>query len=170
MQSVKVRSLVPVVVLAASLATTPSARSAPSENAVTTPNWELKDPDGKTVRSSDFKGKIVVLDFWATWCGPCRAEIPAFVALQKEYAPEGLVVVGASVDEGSAATVKDFTQKLGMNYPIVLADEKMEQAFGGIEAIPTTFIIDRAGRVVKKDSGFANKGEFEQEIKPLLNP
>jgi thiol-disulfide isomerase/thioredoxin len=170
MLSVKVRSLVPVVVLAASLATTPSARSAPSENAVPTPNWELKDPDGRTVRSSDFKGKVVVLDFWATWCGPCRAEIPGFVALQKKYAPEGLVVVGASVDESGAATVEPFTQKFGMNYPVVLADKKMEQAFGGIEAIPTTFIIDRAGRVVKKHLGFADKDDFEQEIKLLLNP
>jgi len=164
------------VVLAASIAFTASALSAPpvdamnGSNTASAPNWELKDLDGKTVRSSDFKGKVVVLDFWATWCGPCRAEIPGFVALQKKYAPQGLVVVGASADEGGAATVKPFTQKLGVNYPVVLADEKVQQAIGGIEAIPTTFIIDSPGRVVKKHSGFANKDEFEQEIKPLLNP
>lgn len=80
------------------------------------------------------------------------------------------MVVGASVDAGGAATIKPFTQKLGVNYPMVLADEKMEQSFGGIEAIPTTFIIDRAGRVVKTHFGFASKDEFEREIKPLLNP
>jgi thiol-disulfide isomerase/thioredoxin len=177
MQSLKVRGLVPVVALAASLAVTLSARSAPPEdginaagNAAAAPNWELKDLDGRTVRSSDFKGKVVVLDFWATWCGPCRAEIPGLVALQKEHSPEGLVIVGASVDEGGASTVKQFTEKLGVNYPVVLADEKAQQAFGGIEAIPTTFIIDRAGRIVKKDFGFTDKDEFEQEIKPLLNP
>jgi thiol-disulfide isomerase/thioredoxin len=177
MQSLKVRGLVPVVALAASLAVTLSARSAPPEdainaagNAAAAPDWELKDLDGRTVRSSDFKGKVVVLDFWATWCGPCRAEIPGLVALQKEYAPEGLVIVGASVDEGGASTVKQFTEKLGVNYPVVLADEKVQQAFGGIEAIPTTFIIDRTGRIVKKDFGFTGKDEFEQEIKPLLNP
>jgi thiol-disulfide isomerase/thioredoxin len=177
MQSLKVRGLVPVVALAASLAVTLSARSAPPEdainaagNAATAPNWELKDLDGRTVRSSDFKGKVVVLDFWATWCGPCRAEIPGLVALQKEYAPEGLVIVGASVDEGGASTVKQFTEKLSVNYPVVLADEKVQQAFGDIEAIPTTFIIDRTGRIVKKDFGFTGKDEFEQEIKPLLNP
>ena len=164
------------VVLAASIAFASSALSAPpadamnAGNAASAPNWELKDLDGKTVRSSDFKGKVVVLDFWATWCGPCRAEIPNFVALRKKYAPEGLVVIGASVDEGGASTVKPFTQKLGVNYPVVLVDKKLQQAFGGIEAIPTTFIIDRTGRVVKKHSGFANKDEFEQEIKPLLNP
>ena len=175
MRPLKVRSIFPVV-LAASVAFAASALSAPpvdainAGNAASAPNWELKDLDGKMVRSSDFKGKVVVLDFWATWCGPCRAEIPGFVALQKKYAPEGLVIIGASVDEGGASTVKPFTQKLGVNYPMVLADEKVQHAFGGIEAVPTTFIIDRAGRVVKKHSGFANKDEFEQEIRLLLNP
>jgi len=174
MRPLKVRSIYPIA-LAASIAFASSALSAPpvdamnAGNAASAPNWELKDLDGKTVRSSDFKGKVVVLDFWAT-CGPCRAEIPGFVALQKKYAPQGLVVVGASADEGGAATVKPFTQKLGVNYPVVLADEKVQQAIGGIEATPTTFIIDSPGRVVKKHSGFANKDEFEQEIKPLLNP
>jgi thiol-disulfide isomerase/thioredoxin len=175
MRPLKARSIFPVV-LAASIAFAASALSAPpvdainAGNAASAPNWELKDLDGKMVRSSDFKGKVVVLDFWATWCGPCRAEIPGFVALQKKYAPERLVIIGASVDEGGASTVKPFTQKPGVNYQVVLADEKVQQAFGGIEAVATTFIIDRAGRVVKKHSGFANKDEFEQEIRLLLNP
>jgi peroxiredoxin len=134
------------------------------------PEWQLKDVDGKTVRSADFKGKVVILDFWATWCGPCRAEIPNFIALQKQYAKQGLVVIGASVDEGGAAAVKPFAGKLGINYPVVLPDEKTQQAFGGIEAVPTTFIIDRQGQIVKEHLGFADKDEFENEIKPLLNP
>ncbi|MGH7994493.1 MAG: TlpA family protein disulfide reductase [Limisphaerales bacterium] len=134
------------------------------------PEWSLKDVDGKTVRSTDFKGKVVILDFWATWCGPCRAEIPDFIVLQKQYEKQGLVVVGLSVDEAGAEVVKPFAQKLGMNYPVVLADEKTQEAFGGIEAVPTTFIIDREGRIVKVHMGFADKDEFENEIKPLLNP
>ena len=127
MRPLKVRSIFPVV-LAASIAFASSALSAPpvdainAGNAASAPNWELKDLDGKTVRSSDFRGKVVVLDFWAMWCGPCRAEIPDFVALQKKYAPEGLVIIGASVDEGGASTVKPFTQKIRVNYPVVLAD------------------------------------------------
>jgi peroxiredoxin len=146
-----------------------SAPGVASQTAVA-PEWALKDMNGKTVRSTDFKGKIVILDFWATWCGPCRAEIPGFIALQQQYEKRGLVVVGLSVDEGGAEVVKKFTQKLGMDYPVVLADDKTQQAFGGIEAVPTTFVIDRAGRIVKEHVGFADKDEFENEIKPLLNP
>jgi peroxiredoxin len=134
------------------------------------PEWSLKDAEGKTVRSTDFKGKVVILDFWATWCGPCRAEIPNFIALQKQYEKQGLVVVGLSVDKDDADVVKPFAQRLGMNYPVVLADQKTQEAFGGIEAVPTTFIIDRKGRIAKEHMGFTDKDEFENEIKPLLNP
>jgi thiol-disulfide isomerase/thioredoxin len=140
------------------------------ENVTSAPGWELQDVDGKTVRFSDFKGKVVILDFWATWCGPCKAEIPSFIALQNEYGTNGLVVVGISVDEDGAAVVKKFAQHLGINYPVLLADQKTPQAFGGIEAIPTTFIIDREGRIVKKHLGLTGKEEFESELKPLLNP
>lgn len=134
------------------------------------PSWELQDADGKTVHSSDFKGKVVILDFWATWCPPCKAEIPGFIALQNEYGKKGLAVVGISVDESGAAVVKQFVQQSGMNYPVVLADEITPQTFGGIEAIPTTYIIDREGRIVTKHLGFTEKDEFEKELKPLLNP
>jgi len=154
-----------------------SGQGVPGENATnitcktsSAPVWELQDVGGKTVRSADFKGKVVILDFWATWCAPCRAEIPDFIALQKQYENQGLVVIGASVDEGGADVVKPFAQKLGINYPVVLADEKTQEAFGGIEAVPTTFIIDREGRIVKEHMGFADKDKFENEIKPLLNP
>jgi peroxiredoxin len=132
------------------------------------PAWELKDTDGKTVRSADFKGKVVILDFWATWCGPCREEIPGFVALQKQYAKQGLVVIGVSVDAEGAKVVQPFIQKLGMNYPVVLSDDPVLQAFGDIEALPTTFIVDREGRIVKKHVGVTDQSEFENEIKPLL--
>jgi DsbE subfamily thiol:disulfide oxidoreductase len=133
------------------------------------PSWALQDADGKTIHSSDFKGKVVVLDFWATWCPPCKAEIPSFIALQKEYGKNGLAVIGVSVDEGGADVVKSFAQQSGMNYTVVLADDKTTQAFGGIDAIPTTFIIDREGRIVTKHLGFTEKDEFEKELKPLLN-
>src|SRR5690242_2478146 len=109
------------------------------------PRWELQNVDGHTVRSADFKGKVVILDFWATWCPPCRAEIPGLIELQKQYGKQGLAVIGVSVDQDGASAVKAFAQKFGMNYPVLLADPKVVQAYGGIEAIPTTFVIDRAG-------------------------
>jgi thiol-disulfide isomerase/thioredoxin len=139
------------------------------QQAVPAPSWQLQDLKGKTVHSSDFKGKVVILDFWATWCPPCRAEIPGLVALQKQYGKQGLAVIGASVDEGGADVVGEAAQKLGINYPIVLADDNMQRAFGGISAIPATFIIDREGRIVKGHLGLVDKDEFENEIKPLLN-
>lgn len=136
--------------------------------ALPAPVWDLQGLDGKSVHSDDFKGKIVILDFWATWCQPCRAEISGFIDLQKKYQAEGLVVVGISVDQADSGTVKSFVQKEGINYPVVLADSKVVTAYGGIEAVPTTFIIDRGGRVVKQHLGFTDKEEFEKEIKALL--
>lgn len=132
------------------------------------PAWELKGVDGKPVKSSDFVGKVVILDFWATWCGPCRMEIPGFIELQKRYADKGLVVVGVSLDQDGAPVVKSFMDKTGINYPVVLGDETIVNAFGGVEGIPTTFIIDHDGQIIHKHVGYTDKAEFEAEIKPLL--
>ena len=158
--------------LALTAARKPSTSANEMTNVATTsmpsPAWELKDVDGKPVKSSDFTGKVVILDFWATWCGPCRMEIPGFIELQKQYADKGLVVVGVSLDQDGASVVKAFMEKTGINYPIVLGDEAIVSAFGGVEGIPTTFIIDRNGRIVGKHVGYSAKAEFEAEIKPLL--
>jgi thiol-disulfide isomerase/thioredoxin len=132
------------------------------------PAWELTDTDGKPVKSSDFEGKVVILDFWATWCPPCKAEIPGFIELQKQYGEKGLVVVGVSLDERGPAVVKSFINQFGMNYPVVMGDAKIVQAFGGIQAIPTTFIIDRRGEIVARHVGFAPKETFEKQIIPLF--
>jgi thiol-disulfide isomerase/thioredoxin len=132
------------------------------------PEWQLNDPDGKAVKLSDFKGKVVILDFWATWCPPCRAEIPGFIALQKQYAAQGLTVVGVSLDTDGASVVKAFVKKAGMNYPIVLGDEKIASDYGGITAIPTTFVLDRNGNIVTSHQGYASQTVFESEIRPLL--
>lgn len=147
-----------------------TAATVKSSNASTpAPNWELTDLTGKPVRSADLKGKVVILNFWATWCGPCRTEIPDFIALQKEYGKQGLVIVGASVDQAGPDVVKKFVQQQGMNYPVALADSKMQEAFGGIEAIPTTFVIDRQGNIVGRHVGLTPREDFESEIKPMLN-
>ena len=140
------------------------------ESAKLAPVWELTDLAGKTVRWADFKDKVVVLDFWATWCPPCRAEIPDFIALQKKYSAQGLVVIGVSVDQASLKTVKLFAEKNGINYPVLLADNKIVDSFCGIVGLPTTFIIDRNGNIVKQHLGFTPPATIENEVKALLAP
>jgi cytochrome c biogenesis protein CcmG/thiol:disulfide interchange protein DsbE len=132
------------------------------------PAWQLQDLDGKTVQLSDFKGKVVVLDFWATWCPPCRGEIPDFIALQNQYKDQGLVVVGVSLDQGGPGVVSSFAKTEGMNYPVVMGTDDVAALYGDIQAIPTTFVIDRTGKVVAKHVGGTDKGTFEDEIKKAL--
>ncbi len=132
------------------------------------PAWQLLDLDGKTIKAADFKGKIVVLNFWATWCVPCREEIPSLIELHQQYGDDGVIIVGASVDRGGVDLVKRFVERFKVNYPVVIADEKMMRDFGNVEAVPTTFLIDRNGRVAGKHVGFAEKETLEREIKSLL--
>ncbi len=132
------------------------------------PDWQLKDLDGNPVKQADFKGKVVILNFWATWCSPCRAEIPDFVALQKAYGAKGLAIVGVSIDEGGPDIVKSFAKKAGINYPVVMADAKTRIAYGGIEVVPTTFVIDKTGKIAHIHRGGVDRATFESEIKPLL--
>src|SRR5581483_3837542 len=129
------------------------------------PAWQLKDVNGNVVTSEQFKGKVVVLDFWATWCGPCRSEMPGYTDLQRKYGKDGLVVVGLSVDEGGPGVVKDFVAKFGVGYQVVMADEAIQAAFGGVEAIPTTFLIDRAGIIRDRKVGAEPTAEYERKIK-----
>ena len=132
------------------------------------PEWQLNDVDGKPVKLSDFKGKVVILDFWATWCPPCRAEIPGFVAIQKKYADKGLSVIGVSLDQQGPSVVKPFMRELGMNYPVVMGNPKIVGDYGGITEIPTTFVIDRRGNVVTAYEGVTDQATFESVIGPLL--
>jgi len=133
------------------------------------PAWKLKDLDGHEVTAAQFKGKVVVLDFWATWCGPCIGEIPSYVELQKKYGKDGLVIIGAlSHDPKTPAAVKTFAAKLGMNYTIVKSDDEIEEAFGGFDAIPTTFLIGRDGRIVHRKTGALPPGEYEKLVQQAL--
>jgi len=132
------------------------------------PAWKLKDLDGKVVSSEQFKGKVVVIDFWATWCGPCRMEIPGYIELQKKYGKDGLVIVGVSLDEKGPSVVKQFAEKFGVNYQMVMADEGIVEAFGGIEAIPTTFIVDRSGKIRDRKIGAEPTAEYEKRLLAFL--
>jgi peroxiredoxin len=140
----------------------------PEPTPMAAPGWQLQDLEGKSVKLSDFKGKVVVLNFWATWCGPCREEIPDLVSLQKQYTTQGLVVLGISMDAGGATRVAGFAKKMEINYPIVMGDAKVSAAYGGIRVLPTTFIIDRKGNVVDGLEGATDRAGLEAKIKPVL--
>lgn len=131
-------------------------------------DFNLKTLDGKNVKLSDYRGKIVIIDFWATWCPPCRKGIPDLISLQEEYKKD-LVVIGISLDQQN--TIKDlkpFIENYKINYPVVLGDEKVVKDYGGISAIPTSFIIDQKGNIVDKHIGLVPKTVYSDKIKSLL--
>ncbi|MEZ5277752.1 MAG: TlpA disulfide reductase family protein [Opitutaceae bacterium] len=134
------------------------------------PAWELPLIGGGTFNSSDLAGKIVVIDFWATWCPPCRAEVPDYVEMQEAYREKGLVIVGISFDEGAnaEARVAKFMEDYKINYPVVMGDYAVAEAFGGILAFPTTFVVDREGRLVHRKVGYKPKSYLEEIISGLL--
>lgn len=110
----------------------------------------------------------MILDFWATWCGPCRGEVPDLVRLQAKYRDQGVVVVGLSLDAEGAGKVKPFAEEFNVNYPMLLANEDTARLFGGIVGIPTTFVLDRKGRIIKKFVGRMELKTFEEAVQPLL--
>lgn len=132
------------------------------------PDFILKTSDGKTLQLAGLKGKVVVVNFWATWCGPCRAEMPGFLQAYDKLKQKGLEIVGIALDEGGWDDVSPFVKKMNVKYPIVLGNTSVTNAYGGIDAIPSTFIIDRQGNLVDKHVGYMSKDEFEKKLKDLL--
>jgi len=133
------------------------------------PDFSLESLDGKTTRLSDFRGKAVLLNFWATWCGPCKIEMPWFVDLQKQYAAQGLQIVGVAMDDASKEDIGKFAKDMGVNYPILLGKESVGDQYGGVPALPETFLIGRDGKIVDKIIGLRGKAEIEDAIKKALN-
>jgi peroxiredoxin len=134
------------------------------------PNFTLKDASGNSVKLSDFRGKVVLLNFWATWCGPCALEIPWFVEFQQQMKSRGLEVVGVSMDDEGWPAIKPFIAAHKVNYHVLLGDDSISQLYGGVDSLPTTFIIDRDGRIaVPPHVGLAGKNEYLQEIQSVLN-
>lgn len=132
------------------------------------PEFALKDADGKTVRLSDYRGKVVLLDFWATWCGPCQVEIPWFMEFERKHKDKGFAVIGVSMDEDGWAAVKPFVNELKINYRIVIGSDSTADLYGGVSALPTTFLIDREGKVASIHVGLSGKRDFEDDIQQLL--
>jgi len=132
------------------------------------PDFTLQSLDGKTVRLADFRGKAVLLNFWATWCSPCKIEMPWFVELQKQYGPEGLQVVGVAMDDASTKDIADFAKEMGVNYPVLIGKESVGDAYGGVQFLPENFYIDRNGKVLDRAFGLKGRGEIEDEIKRIV--
>lgn len=131
------------------------------------PALEVSDLDGKPISLDDTKGKIVLLNFWATWCGPCRAEIPDLIELQNKYKDQ-LAIIALATDEDEPGEVKKFAQKHGINYRIGMATDPLRLKYGGIPALPTSFILDTQGRVVQKHIGLNDPSIYELEVRALL--
>lgn len=132
------------------------------------PAWRLKNLDGAAVALSQFKGKVVIVDFWATWCPPCRAEMPVYVDLYKKFADRGLVIVGISLDGQGPGVVKKFVDSMGITYPIVMGDEDVTSAYK-VQVMPTTFVVSREGRILHSKIGaITQPAEFEKLIESFL--
>jgi peroxiredoxin len=132
------------------------------------PEFALKDADGKTVHLADYKGKVVLLDFFATWCGPCKIEIPWFMEMERKNKDRGLAVLGVSMDDEGWEVVKPFLSDLGVNYRVVIGNDSTAQLYGGVDALPTTFLIDRNGKIAAIHIGLASKKDFDDGIEQLL--
>jgi thiol-disulfide isomerase/thioredoxin len=132
------------------------------------PNFDLTSTKGKTIKLSDYRGKVVIVDFWATWCPPCRKGIPDLIELQKEFKND-LVVIGVSLDQDTKSDVVPFIKKYGINYPIVYGTNQVIMDYGSINAIPTSFVINKEGKIVDKHIGLVPKSEYEKKIKEILS-
>ena len=132
------------------------------------PGFTLVSTDGKEINLADYKGKVVILDFWATWCGPCRRGVPDLVSIQKNY-KDNVVVIGISLDDDrTKRDILPFMTEYGVNYPIVFGTSEVVMNYGNIRAIPTSFIIDQKGNIVDKHIGLVPKETYEKRIKGLL--
>lgn len=134
------------------------------------PDFELNllSGKGKKMKLSDLRGKGVVLDFWATYCEPCKIEMPWFVDLQKKYASQGLQIVGVDIEDIDEKDVVEFTKKMGINYPILIGTEKVADSYGGLNGLPMTFFIDRSGKIIDRHLGLMGADVMEENIQKAL--
>lgn len=135
---------------------------------VQAPQFELRDVNGRSVRLNDYRGKVVLINFWATWCPPCRAEMPDLVRLQRDHAKQGLQIIGITYPPEEKTRVRRFARSLKVNYPIILGTRQIKARFSSDETLPLTVVIDRDGKVDDIISGILLRQEFDEKIKPLL--
>ena len=134
------------------------------------PEFSLRTVDGKKVSLSDYKGKAVLINFWATWCAPCKIEMPWLVALRTQYAPQGFEILGVNEDDAGTPRAKlaKFGQEQGLNYPLLVGDDAMSRKYGGVEFLPTSYFVGRDGKIIAETAGLVSKSEVEASIKKAL--
>jgi thiol-disulfide isomerase/thioredoxin len=135
---------------------------------LTAPDFELQAIDGSSLKLSHLRGKAVLLNFWATYCEPCKVEMPWFVQLQKQYGPQGLQIVGVAMDDADTGDIAKFAKDMGVNYPILLGKEAVGVTYGGVNVLPTTFFLDRNGKVIAREFGLQSRSVFVDHIKEAL--
>jgi thiol-disulfide isomerase/thioredoxin len=145
-----------------------SAAVKPEKDRRTAPEFSLKDSQGRPVKLSDFKGKVVLLNFWATWCGPCKIEIPWFIDFEKRYKDRGFAVVGISMDEDGWETVKPYLEEKKINYRVMIGSDALADLYGGVQSLPTSFMLDQQSRIASVHVGLVSKSTYENEIIHLL--
>jgi len=140
----------------------------PSGERKPAPEFALKDADGRMVRLSDYRGKVVLLNFWATWCGPCRMEVPWLIEMQRDNKDRGFEVLAVSMDDNGWEDVKPFLAEMKINYRVMIGNDETAQNYGGVESLPTTFLIDRDGKVAVVHVGLTSKKDIQDGVDQLL--
>ncbi len=158
----------PALLIAALIGVAAPSRAPADDLPAAAPSFTVRTFEGKVVRLSDFRGKPVVLDFWATWCRPCRASMPHLDQVQKHYESQGLVVIGLSVDESPLAEVRRFAQTLGVSFRLGMANDRVLDQYGPIRFLPTTFFINRKGEVVRRVRGYIDPETLEAYVLELF--
>lgn len=141
----------------------------PDKDRKPAPDFAAKDATGKAMKLSDYRGKVVLLNFWATWCGPCKIEIPWFMDFEQQYKDRGFAVLGVSMDDDGWNAVKPYIAERKINYRVLLGDDAMSNLYGGVESLPTTFLIDRDGRVAAVHIGLVGRDTYKNDILHLLD-
>jgi cytochrome c biogenesis protein CcmG/thiol:disulfide interchange protein DsbE len=155
--------------LGGSSSVAPSTAYIKPEDRKIAPDFTLNDASGSPVTLSEDRGKVVLLNFWATWCAPCKTEIPWFVEFTRRYAGNDFAVIGVSVDDGGWKSVRSFIDEQRVNYPIVIGNDSVAHLYDGVQSLPTTMIIDRSGRIAAVHTGLCKQSEYESDIRAVLN-
>lgn len=146
-----------------------SPKGTPVENRKVAANFSLPDSGGAKITLTDYKGKVVLLNFWATWCGPCKVEIPWFIEFNQSYKGRGFSVLGVSLDDDGWKAVKPYLAEKKIDYTVVVGNDAVSKSYGDVESLPTTFIIDREGKIAFAHMGLVGKDTYEREIRSLLD-